>query len=231
MHLILPSNTPAYSFPNNKSSSFTIPLPFTLVTRGWKVGLTQVQFPITFYNVEAHHKIRFETEQGILSTVNLQEGIYENPDQLKDMLNICCADKLLVTWNSGFHLELLHDTKKVILCKQIARMLGVPTEITRNFSSKISTFDPWINIRIILVRCSLTVPSQVNHQQLPVLQAVILQDFTFGHACCRNFHPVDFIEVQGDAHNTITVQLTDLDDEPIRFRSGSVILQLVLQQA
>ena len=167
-----------------------------------------------------------------MSTVNLQEGIYQNPIQLKDMLDICCANKLLVTWNNGFHLELLYDTTKVILCKPIARLLGVPPEITtKNFTSQISTFDPWINIRIILVQCSLNAQSQVNHQQLSVLQAVIIQDFTFGHVCCRNFHPIDFIEVQGEAHNVITVQLTDLDDEPIRFRSGSVILQLVLQEA
>ena len=230
MYIILPSNTPAFAFPENKSSNFTTPLPHILLTRGWKVGLAQIQLPITFYNVEADFRIHFETDEETIS-VHLQDGIYETPAQMISMLAACCGEQMSVTWDNGFNLTLGDRVKTVVLDTKLSRLLGVPTKITdKTFASLASTFDPWINLRLILVQCSLSTLSQVNDSQLPILRAIVIQNFNFGHTFCGNFHPIDFLDVQGEAHKTITIQLTDLDNDLIRFRSGSVVLQLALQE-
>lgn len=228
---MLPSNTPAVSYPANKSSHFTVPLPFTLITKSWKAGLTQVQLPITFYNVEDDYAITFYQNDGDVFSVNLREGIYEEPERLLKMIQVCCTENLDISWNVGFEIHLKEKTQKIVLTKKLSRLLGLPEEISERFyKSEILDFDPWINLRVMLVQCSLVEPTQVNSSQLQVLRALTLQDFTFGHTFCGNFFPIDYFKVFGEAHKTITVKISDLDNEPVKFRTGNVILQLELQE-
>lgn len=232
MYIILPSNSPAVSYPANTSSHFTIPLPFTLLTKTWKVGLTQIQLPITFYNVEEDHKITFYQKDGHTFSVNLREGIYDDPLLFLKMIQNCCQENLEISWNIGFKLVLKEETQKIVLTKKLSRLLGVPEEISdRFFESEISDFDPWINFRVLLVQCSLVKASQVNSSELQVLRALAPQDFTFGQTYTGNFFPVDYFKILGEAHKTITVKISDLDNKPVRFRTGNVILQLELQEA
>lgn len=230
MYLILPSNSPALSFPQNKSSDFTIPLPITLPTKNWKVGLAQVQLPITFYNVENEEKVVIENTAGDIEVLNLAEGIYENPQDLIKMLERCCKNKLSWRWNVGLEVELLGDINKVRFSKKMSRLLGLPTSLeSSRASSKMEEYDPWINHRVLLIHCSLAEPVQFNNSQLQILRAIVPSHFDFGHTCCSSFYPVDFLKVQGDAHTTVSIKITDIDQAPIRFRSGNVVVQLVLE--
>lgn len=224
MYLILPSNTPALSYPENKSSSFTVPLSSVLVTKNCKVGLVQIQLPITFYNVETSENVVVE-RLGETRTFNLEEGIYEDPQALVSMLQKTTG--LRFTWLDEFKLET--DASKVIFSAKLARLLSFPLELScRTYSSNNRVFDPWINLRTMFVHCSLGEMVQVNNSQARVLRAVVLNDFGFGRTSCFNFFPVEYLPVQGDVHTVIVVTITDSDNEPIKFRTGNVVLQLEL---
>jgi hypothetical protein len=63
--LVIPSNSQAESYPENKTSNFTIPLPYHPESGKWKVALLEIQIPITFYNLDdSYSRNRFTLEDG-----------------------------------------------------------------------------------------------------------------------------------------------------------------------
>ncbi|GIX93061.1 uncharacterized protein CDAR_170951 [Caerostris darwini] len=87
-YLTLPSDSSLHYFPNNKISSFAtqLPSPITL-DRKWEVGLAEIIYPHTWYNVnETNNMFGFDLGDGKLNTRKLSPGSYESiPDILKAM--------------------------------------------------------------------------------------------------------------------------------------------------
>lgn len=95
-YLTLPSNSSLGYFPNNTLGEFTTRLPqhFDLSGSEWEVGLAEIQFPMTWYNVgedeaELHAWIANNSEgeaTGIID-VSPPPGHYESPDVLIKQIN------------------------------------------------------------------------------------------------------------------------------------------------
>ncbi|GIY37614.1 uncharacterized protein CDAR_125911 [Caerostris darwini] len=87
-YLTLPSDSSLHYFPNNKISSFVTQLPSPITLDGkWEVGLTEIIYPHTWYNVnETNNMFGFDLGDGKLNTRKLSPGSYETiPDILKAM--------------------------------------------------------------------------------------------------------------------------------------------------
>lgn len=233
MYVILPSNTPAESFPENKSSSFTTPLRLdTPTAEKWRVGLVHIQIPLTFYNVESDESITIDREGGQTIILHPKEGMFASPEDLVDMLHECDAGNFFeLKWDSGFTIKLLQDAVRLKFSTNLGRLLGFSgtLEGKADARSSFDRFDPWINHNILLVLCDLVRPVQFNSEERPILQTLVLERFQFGETYFEYFAPIDYFDIQGDTHSRVCVQVTSLEGQPIRFRSGNVVLGLSLQ--
>jgi len=231
MYVIFPSNTPAASFPENKSSTFTVPFRIdTPFDDKWKLGLVHIQIPLTFYNVEADESITIELENGTLLTIHPEEGTYTSPAKLVEMLIRCSDGKFFdLQWDFGFTIRLKSEVARVRFSPRLGRLLGLSGALQGDKKSSNRRFDPWINHKVLLVLCSLVRPVRFNDRHEPILQTLMLQTPEVGGTYFNYFNPIDFVEVQGESHSAVTFSITDLDGAPIRFRSGNVVLGLTLQ--
>jgi hypothetical protein len=239
MYMILPSNTPAVNYPNNKSSDFNIPLPTTLFTptrEKWKVGLTQIQLPLTFYNVEQEETVTVEDIHHTQTTLHMEEGLFFTPTKLAGMLSRVGENLFTVKWKDGFRFKVEDEVKRLTFSPNIAKLLGYPQTVSTDMSKdhkgytqpQTYLFDPWINLKIIFIESELLQSSQVNDWHLPVLQVVAPPHHEFGETFSSAFHPVDFVNIQGEAHSVIRIKIMDVRGERIRFRAGNVVVALLL---
>lgn len=239
MYLILPSNALAPDFPENKSSNFTIPLPSILFTpskQRWKVGLMQIQLPLTFYNLEGDESIEVQTTDNGSKRLSLPEGVFLTPEKLCAALNGIGTDHFHINWRDGFRIKLEPQVTKLVLSSSVAELLSCPLELTDHMnvdekgyiSSGTSVFDPWINFKVIFVECGLAEGVQINDSSRPIIQAVTPPDHAFGDTFSYSFFPVDLLPVQGESHSVIRIKVTDVQRKPIKFRAGNVILGLIL---
>lgn len=235
MYVIFPSNTPARSFPNNKSSSFSIPFHLTTPSEErWRVGLVHAQIPLTFYNVEAEESITVRLRDGSSFQLHPEEGIFTSPTRLAEMLTKGENRKYFeLEWKPGFAIRLHTEVSGIRFSPRLARLMGLPTNLEgkQHFRSSTTHFDPWINHTVVMILCDLVRPVQFNEKHLPILQTLVLQQVEPGESYHHYPAPIDYMETQGDHHSSITFHITDVDGEPLKFRSGSVVLGLVFEHA
>ena len=229
LNMVFPSNSPAKKFPNNTSSNFTLPLPYLMETpleEHWKIGIVQLFLPLTFYNIESNFKIIVFLHNGVMKTINMMEGIYVDPLVLEKMIlkKQKESSDFKISWKNGFSVTLSENTEKIVLSKKLSHILGLPFEINKSTFSSVKQFDPWVNQKVILIHCSLLYETQVNQQSYKILQSVITNKINFGDTFFKYFLPIDFKEIQGDVHKTISFKITDIEGELLKFRSGSVVL-------
>lgn len=233
--LILPSNVIARSHPKNTSSRYTtvlqLPLETTPTTR---VGLLEIQFPLTFYNVERDFYIRINKNNGETITVYLLEGVYEEIDSFRDMMNqvlkeyncTCKANP-----NGKLSISIDASIDSIALHPKLKRIMGMvsPWGDENRLMEGTWSFDPWINHRIIFVSADFVKPSQLNQESRQILQSVILPlKLNFGDTFSRVFTILDWLHFEGENRSCVTVSLTDTFNDPIKFRSGSVLVKLLI---
>ena len=102
-YITLPSNSSMEYFPNNTLSNYVTKLPQPFDLKGeWEVGLSEIQFPITWYNLNEnesrlHVTMYDDTQQFIQAFVSPPIGHYEHPNVLIKQINEAIAKIELFT--------------------------------------------------------------------------------------------------------------------------------------
>ena len=97
-YLTLPSNSSIKYYPNNTLTNYVTKLPQMFDLNGeWEVGLSEIQFPITWYNLtENERELRIfmhdSTQQYLQATVSPPAGHYESPNMLVKQINDAISD-------------------------------------------------------------------------------------------------------------------------------------------
>ena len=89
-YLTLPSNSSMDFYPNNTLANYTTKLPQLFDLNGeWEVGLSEIQYPISWYNVSKHEAKMFMKldEQKIMADISPPEGLYDTADMLVKQIN------------------------------------------------------------------------------------------------------------------------------------------------
>ena len=86
-YLTLPSNSYMNYFPDNTLTNYTTRLPQMIDLDGsWEVGVAEIQYPHTWYNVEKEEgwvAVHFEEENGLRQAhIELPEGYYSSAKRL-----------------------------------------------------------------------------------------------------------------------------------------------------
>lgn len=196
----------------------------------------EAQLPLTYYNLENSEKVTIvgDNEEG-KKTFILDEGTYDTAESLAKMIQKKVGFRYCtLRWERGFHLTIGSGVSKVCLTPNLSRLLGLPEILLSSgapFHSDIEHFDPWVNLHVILIHCDLIREVQVNDRQLPVIQSIFLPSlFNFGDNFAQTFYPIDMHEIRGDSHHVIKIDITNIQGERIKFRSGNVVLKLVLSR-
>ena len=70
-------------YPNNMLANYTTKLPQLFDLNGeWEVGLSEIQYPISWFNVSKHEAKMFMKldEQKIMADISPPEGLYDTAD-------------------------------------------------------------------------------------------------------------------------------------------------------
>jgi hypothetical protein len=230
------------SYPNNTTSFFTIPLPEPLTLNDWKVGLLEIQIPITFYNVDDtlnENCVTFEYS-GKSSELHISPGLYDSGSQIIDELNRLLKENNLrfkhFEYDENSHKAKVYVRKhsKIVLSSRLAKILSLPEkmEYSQNARGRFEAYksnkqvDPWIDFYNFFIYTNAVKDRIVNSSLKPLLQVVPITNRCFGNLMLKDFYPPDFINVNSDHYSTISIKIVNDIQDLIRFRAGSVVLKL-----
>ncbi len=89
-YLTLPSNSSMDFYPSNTLANYITKLPQLFDLAGeWEVGLSEIQYPISWYNISKQEAKMFMKlgEQNIMADISPPEGLYESADILVKQIN------------------------------------------------------------------------------------------------------------------------------------------------
>ena len=100
-YLTLPSNSSMDTFPENTLTQYVTKLPDRFDLGEWEVGLSEIQYPISWYNVSKedvqlemyHVDSSMSSSNAALHDISPPPGHYDSPDALVKQINTTIASK------------------------------------------------------------------------------------------------------------------------------------------
>ena len=95
-YMTLPSNSSTNYYPENTLANYKTKLPQLFDLNGeWEVGLSEIQFPITWYNLaeEETHLFVQRLDNKQYQNVSPPGGYYESPELLLKQINLVLSSK------------------------------------------------------------------------------------------------------------------------------------------
>lgn len=232
-YVTLVSDSSKTFFPENKISHFftQLPTPINLNSGEWEVGLVELIYPHTWYNVRSdnnHNVFGFDLGDGEIVARKIPPGCYETiPDLIKAMYVPSHKNKIEFKYNSvtkraKFKLE---ENCKVILYQGIAELLGFePGEYKGHHESPFIA-DPTASFPVIYVYCDLVEPQIVGDVQAPLLKIVKVEGKD-GEVVNAIYVRPRYVPVIRRHFQTIEIVLRLHSGELVPFERGRVIAVL-----
>lgn len=177
-YVTLISDSSAHFFPGNKISQFTTQLPSAIhLNQGeWEVGLANIIYPHTWYNVRKDNNLfGFDLGDGKVEGRRVPPGCYETiPDLIKGMTLVSHKNKIEFHYHPVTKRVTIKTKEKckVVLHEGIAELLGFdPGEYSGIVHSPYIA-DPNASFPVIYVYCDLVEPQIVGDVQAPLLRIV-----------------------------------------------------------
>ena len=239
-YLTLPSNSSLETYPDNTLTNYKVKLHHTVdLTGSWEVGLTEIQYPHTWYNIsndEAWMEIVENPEAALVQLV-LKNGFYPTPEKVvKSIWGL----KGRAPGGDKAKIELDDITQKVTLTVEgeakvtfsphLARFLGFgQTEFTRGIH-----FAPWVadvnqGFYSLYVYSSIVQPSMVGDALVPLLRIVPIEGSS-GEMITRTYENVQYIPLEQRQFDTLEIDIRDDTGKPVPFERGKVIVTLHFRQ-
>lgn len=248
-YAILPSNSLAETFPENTTSNFTIPLSEPLdfpKNEYWKIGLLEVQIPITFYNFEDSddRNIIFSDEHNLYRE-KIPNGSYNSAIEIIKKINkiFLKFDLAKKGFKKIFYLENIHTVlislskgQQITFSSRLSRILGFPRklDVAHGKTQQVfrsSTANPWKDFNHIFIYSDLVEDRLVNSSSRALLGSVSINQNQFGSLLVRSFLSPELLKPRYEHYSTINFQLCNELDQTVRFRAGSVVLKLKFTNA
>ena len=126
-YLTLPSNSSMDFYPNNTLANYITKLPQLFdLTGEWEVGMSEIQYPISWYNISKHEaKMLMKLdEQKTMVDISPPEGLYDTADILVKQINSSIARVEEKKNSIRFHynevskkISIEYDVDKIVLAK------------------------------------------------------------------------------------------------------------------
>ena len=225
-------------FPDNTLTRFTTRLPQMMDLDGsWEMGLAEIQYPHTWYNVkkgEGWITVQFQKDNGIQQDqIELAEGYYSSAKRLcKAIETKRHKSDLKKKFNIGYN-EVNHkvfvqvkDHSQVILSPLLQTMLGFkrpifpPGEFVADFVADITR-----SLSSLYVYCPLIEPRMVGDAQVPLLRIVPVEGRD-GDMVTRVFDPIQYCTLVQRRFQDVELDIRDDTGQKVPFERGRVVVTL-----
>ncbi|GBN72874.1 hypothetical protein AVEN_272301-1 [Araneus ventricosus] len=220
-YMTLPSDSSLHYFPNNKISSFVIQLPSPILLEGrWEVGLAEIIYPHTWYNVNEKNNIfGFDLGDGKLITRKIPPGSYETvPDILKAMVLPSHEGKITFKFNANTKRVNEIKTEKnteVVLQGGLCDLLGFHPHVVEGVEESSFVADPQSAFPVFYVYSDIVQPVVVGHVEAPLLRVVRISGKD-GDVVSTHYDRPHYVRVIRQSFQTIEIEL--------RFNSGCLVI-------
>ncbi len=247
-YVTLPSNSSFAYYPNNTLNDFTTKLFKPIDLPGeWEVALTEISFPLTYYNiVEPFNEIRYSGDGSAdtLKTIELPPGYYHDLEELFVIVHDRMDDlgkaniKMVLNKNTQKVRVRLKNNAFIVLQPELAAMLGFvdqPSELLTlhilNTKEGDLPVDPSGGLHALYLYTDIIEDQLVGDAYAPLLRIVHTDNRRRGNIDVRTFHSPHFVKVRMNRFDTITVRIRRDTGEKIWFQRGKIVVKLCFRPA
>lgn len=227
-------------YPNNTLTNFVTKLPSRINLEGdWEVGLTEMQYPHSWYNVK-EKDTRLVVNNGTSSEfIDLSEGYYESPESLTTFINEtikkATLDKAAQVYYNPINQKVVVDIKaegqlympdgiKVLLGYDIQQGTFLGETKGKKFKSQnIVHMD--LGMYAFYVYSDITEPRVVGDRLVPLLRTVPITG-KHGESVVKYFQNIDYVPVMKKSFDTIEIDIRDDTGKPVPFEYGKLVVTL-----
>lgn len=233
LYVTLVSDSSKQFFPENKISHFMTQLPSSIsLTDGeWEVGLTDLIYPHTWYNMRSeklHNIFGFDLGDGKLITRKIPVGFYETiPDLIGAMYLKSFEKKIEISYHPITKRVTLKVEKKckIVLYEGIAELLGFEPGVYKGVCESPFIADPASSFPTIYTYCDLVEPQIVGDVQAPLLK-IIKVEGRDGEVVNAHYVRPHYVPVSRRHFQAIEFALRLHSGELVPFERGRVIAVL-----
>lgn len=242
-YLTLPSNSSSQFFPENTLTHYFTKLPHSVDLTGgqWEVGLAEIQYPHTWYNIQGEDGwVDFEIDGVVLHAV-LRAGYYPTPQILVKRMEVICTSHLRKARKCDA-VEFLYDdiTRKVTLGLKpdVAVTFGPLLKTMLGFSQDryeegVHEAENVVDIRqgfySLYVYCNVVEPHMVGDVLAPLLRIVPIRGKD-GDLVTRSYDNISYHPVQQKHFDTVELDIRDDTGRRVSFERGKVVITLHFRQ-
>lgn len=236
-YVSLPSASCDSTFPENTVSSYRVQLDGELSFHGdWEVGLCEIHFPVTWYNVQQHknyfllngviHKLRPGYYDDVNDIIFAVKELYEKSSQKQSVIMHIYHDQL----RKRVTIENLPDSKgDIAICQDLARCFGFSSEevVIRPGQNVSSTYLalPDAAYQRLYVYSDAVEPSIVGDLRASLLR-VVPTNAPHGSYKSVHYERPHYLPVGFRQSRTIRIELRLESGDVVPFESGTVLVKL-----
>src|SRR5258705_3705900 len=240
-YLTLPSNSSMGYFPNNTLAKYTTKLPSPILLQDeWEVGLAEIIYPTSFYNVT--------TDNNIFGCIVPDSTIVKplvEPGRYYDAATLFTALRGARDIPSHFTLDFEFDkiTKRVITEIQyghsvkfdpaLGAILGYPPiTLTQPRTTAPNPLDLNATLpKALFIYSDIVEPQEVCDSAASLLRIVGVENEQYNNTIVQTYSPPHYVSVSRRQFETIEIDIRDDTGVRIPFESGRVIVKLHFRQA
>lgn len=233
-------------FPNNTLTTYTTRLHQPQDLKGsWEVGLAEIQYPHSWFNVSENelwlemtvggptNVASTEFDPGATVKLHLKPGYYSN---VINILEYIWGAKGMVSHGDMFRIAMDNIDQRVTLTVMTGLRLQLSPKLSKLLGFESTHYsegkhtgrymaDVHQGFYSIYVYCPLVEPQIVGDSRVPLVRIVPI-DGTPGHVISKEFQPIHYIKLQRRQFQEIEIMLRDDTGKPIHFERGKVVITL-----
>ncbi len=234
-YLTLPSNSSKDFYPDNTLTHYFTKLPQAVDLKGeWEVGLVEIQYPHSWYNVQGDDRWVDIKIDGITYRGILRAGYYESPGLLVSRMKLMCDSLLPDCHAVVFSFDditkkvtvSIKPTSAVTFGPLLQSMLGLKQD---HYGPGIHVGDQVVDIRqgfySLYVYCNVVEPHVVGDVLAPLLRIVPIRGKD-DDLVTRTYENVHYHKLQHRFFDALEVDIRSDSGKRIPFERGKVVVTL-----
>lgn len=244
-YLTLPSNSSMDVFRSNTAAKYTTKLHQTIEFKGeWEVGLAEIIFPMSFYNIrEGYNTIDYYESKSPaalvyssdLNTVSIPAGNYNSIDSILNYLNrhkVFSGEIILRYDENTSFVEAKNSGKLFAFCRYgIDQVLGfdasMPMIDSAQYPANLYKQVP----QQLFVYSDIVEPQLVGDTSAPLVRIIgIEQKSDYGKVIVKTYESPHYLPLLKRQFETIEIDIRDSTGASAPFQYGPVIVKLHFKQ-
>ena len=235
-YLTLPSNSSLDYFPDNTLTHYWTKLPQAVDLSGgeWEVGLTEIQYPHTWYNIQDGRAWTELNIDGVAYDGVLKAGFYESPNILVKRMKLLCGSFIKDCTAVELHYDSITQKVTISVKPRASVKFSPLLQILLGLSH--AEYGPGthegnnvVDIRqgfySLYVYCNLSEPHMVGDALVPLLRIVPIRGKD-GDLITRTYENVNYHPVQQRRFDVVELDIRDDTGRKVSFERGKVVVTL-----